>query len=93
MYHRFVNRDSSAAYFVRKNACGQARHEFLYTGFVCAFVYVESHAHVSVEEICPGSHVVKQAADDGGEMNHVCRCIAFEYFLCPLKSEGRRPRY
>lgn len=45
------------------------------------FVYIEGHTHVSVEKISAGGHVVKESSDNGGEMNDVCRFIAFEYLL------------
>jgi len=85
MYHGFTDGRPRAANFIGKDTGGQTRHEFLYTGCVGAIVDVEDHAHVSVEEISAGGHVVKESANDGGEMNHVCRFIAFEYFLCRLQ--------
>lgn len=81
VHHRFVNGRPRAANFVWKDTGGQTGHEFLYTGFVGAFVDVECHAHVSVEEISAGGHVVKESANDGGEMNDMCRFIPFKDLL------------
>jgi len=58
MYHGFIDGGSRLANFIWKDTCGETGDKFLDTCRMSAFINVEGHAHVSVEKIGTGGHVV-----------------------------------
>lgn len=85
MHHGFVNGRPGPTNVVRKDAGRKAGHEFFDAERVGTLVDVEGHAHVSVEEIGSGGHVVKESAYNGGEMNDMSGPMTFKYLLCRVQ--------
>ena len=82
MDHCLVN---WVARLVREDAGGEAGHQLLHSKLVAHLQDVVVHLHVTPEEVAVGAHVGKEAANEGGKVDHMGRLVplkqGFSLFL------------
>ena len=82
MDHRLVD---WVARLVWEDACGEAGHQLLHAKLVAHLQDVVVHLHVLPEEVTVGAHVGKEAANEGGKVDHMGRLVplkqGFSLFL------------
>ena len=70
--HRLVD---GVGGLVGEDAGGEAGHQLLHAKLVAHLQDVVVHLHVLPEEVTVGAHVGKEAANEGGKVDHVGRLV------------------